>query len=148
MSYAYHRHRRQAIHKQTRWDNLPTNACSIFRELTWIQNCILIHINSVVYQVDCPEKSCQVMYIGEIACRLQERVKNHSGRDTKSNVFNHTVECNHPPVSTDDFVILAKSKRMTNFFIRKTIEAIYIKNKRPTLNAKEKSLETIQFIRL
>ncbi len=106
------------------------------------------HENNVVYQVDCPENSCQATYIGETARRLQERVKDHSGRDTKSNVFNHTLECNHPPVSTDDFVILAKSKRMTNCLTRKTMEAIYIKNKRPTLNAKEKSLETIQLIRL
>ena len=98
------------------------------------------HENNVVYEVSCPQFNCNETYIGETARRLVERVKDHSGRDEKSHVVRHAMERNHDPVTINNFNILAKNKRLGNYYYRKTMEAIFIKNNRPTLNTQEKSI--------
>ena len=43
-------------------------------------------------------------------------------------------------ISKDDFTIICKSKRMSNYYFWKTTEAIMIKRVKPKLNAQEKSV--------
>ena len=40
-------------------------------------------------------------YIGEIARRLKERVKDHNGRDKSSHLVKHSIESGHNPVYND-----------------------------------------------
>ena len=96
------------------------------------------HSHNLVYEVTCPDPECQAKYIGETARRINERVKDHSGRDHASYVLKHSLENNHPTVTLNDFKIIGNNPR--NRFFRKISEALYIKQKRPQLNKQEKSV--------
>lgn len=96
------------------------------------------HSHNLVYEVTCPEPNCQATYIGETARRLNERVKDHSGRDHDSYVLKHSLENNHSIVTLDDFNIISNKPR--NRFFRKVSEALFIKQKRPQLNRQENSV--------
>ena len=98
------------------------------------------HKNNLVYKVECPEQNCNKIYIGETSRRLNERVKEHSGRDQKSHVAAHTMESGHQPVTIEDFTILFNKKQLSNYYKRKTTEALAIKKLKPPLNAQEKSV--------
>ena len=45
------------------------------------------HQHDVVCYVKCPEEQCTEEYTGERGRRLIERVKDHSGKDSKSHLF-------------------------------------------------------------
>ena len=40
--------------------------------------------------VECPDPTCKSTYIGETARRLEERVKDHTGRDHNSHLLKHS----------------------------------------------------------
>ena len=88
----------------------------------------------------CPEPTCIDGYVGESARQITERIKDHNGRDHKSQVWNYSIERSHKIVNTIDFEITNKNfhndKRK-----QKIAEALWIKDLRPTLNSQEKSIQ-------
>ena len=85
-------------------------------------------------------ENCNENYIGESARRLDERVKNHNGRDCNSHLFKHSVESRHDPVLKSDFRIIGKGYR-NNISRRKRAEALITKKIKPSLNIQEKSVK-------
>ena len=55
------------------------------------------HKHDLVYYRKCPE--CDESYIGETGRRLQDRVDEHSGKDSKSNIPRHSYQKNYKNVS-------------------------------------------------
>ena len=94
------------------------------------------HKHDLVYHVKCPE--CQEDYIGDIGRRLHERIYYHSGKDSKSHMWKHSLENNHKHVSFEDFRIL-RNGYTNNKFKQKISETLFIKELRPSLNTQEAS---------
>ena len=92
------------------------------------------HKHDLVYYVKCPE--CQEDYIGEIGRRLHERICDHSGKDSKSHMLKHSLENNHKKVSFEDFCI-TQNDYTNSKFKQKILEALFIKELRPSLNTQE-----------
>ena len=66
------------------------------------------HQHDVVYYEKCPEEQCTEDYTGETGRRLVEHVKDHSGKDSKSHLFKHSMEAIHKTLTLDDFKIKGK----------------------------------------
>ena len=64
--------------------------------------------HDIVYHSFCSAENCNENYIGESARRLDERMKDHNGRDRNSHLFKHSVESRHDPVLKNDFRIIGK----------------------------------------
>ena len=94
----------------------------------------------MIYHVRCSAENCPDDYIGEAARRVVERVKDHGGRDTKSHMFKHSIEKEHKEVTQADFKIIG-SHFNNNRHKRKIAEALLIKEKRPSLNVQEQSID-------
>ena len=73
------------------------------------------HQHDVVYYAKCPEEQCTEDYTGERGRRLIERVKDHSGKDSKSHLFKHSMETIHETLTLDDFKIKGKGYRRSKF---------------------------------
>ena len=71
---------------------------------------------------------------------LDERVKDHNGRDRNSHLFKHSVESRHHPVLKNDFRIVGKGYR-NNTRRRKIAEALFMKKIKPSLNIQENSVK-------
>ena len=84
--------------------------------------------------------NCTEDYVGETARRIAERTKGHNSRDQHFHLIKHAIEDNHLPVVKGDFARLDSGYR-NNTRKRKIAEALMIKVKKPSLNAKEKSAE-------
>ena len=56
-----------------------------------------------------PEPTCIDNYVGESACRVIDRIKDHNGRDHTSHVLKHSIEKPHKNVNTIDFKIIDKN---------------------------------------
>ena len=95
------------------------------------------HKHDLVYYGKCPE--CDESYVGETGRRLQDRVDEHSGKDSKSNILRHSYQENHKNVSRNNFQILGNGYKKMKFK-RKLSEALYIKELRPSLNTQETSV--------
>ena len=54
-----------------------------------------------MYYVELPENNCSKKYTCETGRQLAERVIDHNGRDTKSNIFQHAIEKEHRPPTID-----------------------------------------------
>ena len=96
------------------------------------------HQNDIVYEAECPEPTCNSKYIGETARRIEERYKDHSGRDKNSHLLRHSIETGHPPTTLDNFRIIGRY--FGNSWKRKISEALFIKARKPNLNIQEKSI--------
>ena len=83
------------------------------------------HQHNVVYEVTCPD--CDDVYIGETRRRLQERLKDHCGRDENSHVFRHSFNNKHGEITMENVKII--NKNYNNYYKRKVSEAIFIKSK-------------------
>ena len=98
------------------------------------------HNHDLIYHTKCPEPTCIEDYVGESARRITERIKDHSGRDHTSHVLKHSIAKSHKNVNTIDLKIIDKNfhndKRK-----RKIAEALCIKDVRPTLNTRGKSIQ-------
>ena len=73
------------------------------------------HQHDVVYYAKCPEEQCTEDYTGETGRLLIERVKDHSGKDSKSHLFKHSMETIHKTLTLDDFKIKGKGYRRSKF---------------------------------
>ena len=78
-------------------------------------------------------------YIGETACRVNERIVDHTGTDTNTHLLKHSIESGHKPLEAVDYKITGTGYR-NNTMQRKLSEALFIKELKPTLNKQEKSL--------
>ena len=96
------------------------------------------HQHDVVYYADCPNMKFRENYIGENGRRISERIKDHNGRDLKSNILRHSVESGYVNDSYEDFKIIANFNN--NHWKHKIAESLLIKEKRPTLNTHDKSV--------
>ena len=73
------------------------------------------HQHDVVCHAKCPEQLCTEDYTGDTDRRLTERVKKHSGKNSKSHLFKHAMETNHKTVTLDDFKIIGKGYKRSKF---------------------------------
>ena len=55
--------------------------------------------------MECPEPTG---IVGEGACRMIERIKDHNGRDQTSHVFEYSIEKSHKNVNAIDFKLLKR----------------------------------------
>ena len=97
------------------------------------------HQHDHIYYTECPESTCSENYIGGVARRLQERVDEHAGKDSKSHMLQHTHQSGHVAVSIDNFKIVKRGFK--NHKMKwKISEALLIKKYRPSLNRQENSV--------
>ena len=59
------------------------------------------HKYDLVYYAKCPE--CDESYVGETGRRLQDRIDEHLGKDSESNILRHSCQKNHKNVSRNNF---------------------------------------------
>ena len=88
----------------------------------------------------CSAENCSDDYVGESARRIIERVKDHGERDTKSHVLKHSSEKEHIEVTQEVFKIIVSNFKNSRLK-RKIAEALLIKQKRPSLNVQDQSVE-------
>ena len=73
------------------------------------------HQLGVAYYAKCPEKQCTEDYTRETGRCLIESVKDHSGKYLKSHLFKHSVETNHKTLTLNDFKIIGKGCKRSDF---------------------------------
>ena len=101
------------------------------------------HLSNFVYRHECKNKKCNHSYIGETSRRRVIRTEEHGGRDKQSWIFKHSSTTKHPRAKDDNFEILA-----TNFpdrRRRKLVEAMFIRDQKPSLNIQKKSYRLTLF---
>ena len=86
---------------------------------------IFEHKHDVIYHGKCTVENCVDDYTGETARRVKERIVDHTGRDTISNLLKHSVESRHKPLEAGDYKIISTG---------------YGKELKPILNKQEKSV--------
>ena len=72
--------------------------------------------------------------------RIVERVADHAGKDRQSHILKHALTQNHRHVDVGNMKIIGFSFH-NNKLKRKSSEALYIKQYRPSLNSQEQSVE-------
>ena len=88
----------------------------------------------------CSAENCSDDYVGESARRIIERAKDHGERDTKSHVLKHSSEKEHIEVTQEVFKIIVSNFKNSRLK-RKIAEALLIKQKRPSFNVQDQSVE-------
>ena len=97
------------------------------------------HQNNLLYYSKCPNKTCNEDYVGETDRRIEERIVDHNKHDKNSHLLKHSREKNHQHVWENNFKVLDNNYRSN--FKRKISEAVFIKQLKPSLNVKEKSIQ-------
>ena len=97
------------------------------------------HKHDLIYKAQYPDFSCNETYIGEIGRRFLERIKDHSGRDDKSHLYEYAEKTGHENVTIYHFEILSNGYK-NNKFKRRLAEALHITDERLTLNVEEQSV--------
>ena len=97
------------------------------------------HKHDLIYKAQCPDLNCDEIYIVEVGRRFSERIFDHSGRDDKSNLFEHAEKTGYENINIDHFKILSNGFK-NNKFKRKLADELHIKHERPTLNVQEQSV--------
>ena len=95
--------------------------------------------HDVIYYRKCPAENCVDDYIGETARRANERIVDHTGRDTYSHLLKHGIDSGQKPLEAVDYNIIG-TEYCTNTMKRKLSAALFIKELKPTLNKQNKSL--------
>jgi len=101
------------------------------------------HAHNVVYKLECPEPNCDATYIGETARRLATRVTEHGKYNNNSQMARHATQNHHQRVGMANVTILSSNKQ--HFMSRKIVEALHIKNLKPSLNIQEMSVPLTLF---
>ena len=83
--------------------------------------------------------NCVDDYIGETARRVNKRIVDNAGRDSNSHLLKHSIESGHKTLEAVDYKII-RTWYCKNTMKRKLSEALFIKELKPTLNKKEKSV--------
>ena len=97
-----------------------------------------IHQNNLVYYSKCPNKTYNEDCVGETDRRIEERIMDHNKRDKNFHLLKHSREKNHQLVWENNFKVLGNNYRSN--CKRKISEALFIKQLKPSLNVKEKSI--------
>ena len=97
-----------------------------------------MNINTI-YQVKYSAENCPDDYIGESARRIIERVKDHSGRDTKLHILKHSSEKEHVEVTQKDFKIIGS--HFKNNRPKWKITETLIKQEHSSLNVLDQSVQ-------
>jgi len=71
---------------------------------------------------------------------MHERISDHAGRDKKSHVVKHSLDHDHSSPCYDNYKIICGNYK-GHKFRRKVSEALHIKQKRPSLNIQDNSLQ-------
>ena len=95
--------------------------------------------NNLVYYSKFPNKTCNEDYVGETDRRIEERIMDNNKRDKNSHLLKHSREKNHQHACENDVKVLGNNYRSN--FKRKISEALFIKQLKPSLNVKEKSIQ-------
>ena len=101
------------------------------------------HLSNFIYKFDCRNKKCNDNYVGETARHKKVRESEHAGKDKESHVFKHTQATKHLRANEKNFVILAKNYE--NRRKRKLAEALFIRDRKPTLNKQKDSYKLVLF---
>ena len=88
--------------------------------------------NLVVYKIQCP--SCQACYVGWTHRHLTTRFGEHCTRRAGT-VRRHFTQCVNRKATWSDIEILCKTTRCIPFL--QTLEALYIREIKPTLNTRD-----------
>ena len=96
--------------------------------------------HDLLYRAVCATDIGTEYYVGDTSRHVVERPKDRNARDQPSHLVKHAIENNHLPVVEEDFTILDSGYR-NNTRKTKTAEVLMIKLIRPSLNAKENSVE-------
>ena len=94
------------------------------------------HQHNVVYEATCPE--CPATYIGETGRRISERITEHASKDKNSHLLRHSKDNGHKPIDMNNVKIIGSNYK--NYFKRKISEALFIKQKTPSLNVQDMSI--------
>ena len=86
--------------------------------------------SEVVYQLTCPR--CEACYIGQTSRHIQARLKEHLQRPGPMRT--HLQQCN-TTIGADDVTILQTSSKGESFLL--TLEALHIRERKPTINTKD-----------
>ena len=97
----------------------------------------LDHQHDLVYDAKCPSELCDESYIDE--SYIAERVKDHNGREYKSQIIKHWLQIGHERVKSSDFSMIFKNLN-GNKRKQKTAESLLIEILHPTLNIHDKSV--------
>ena len=103
------------------------------------------HRSDLVYEYECDVTThCNPLenYIGETGVRIGTRSDQHAKRDKNSAIYKHSISHQHE-VTLDNFRIL--STGFNNVVNRKIAEALWIKDKKPTLNEQVFSYKLMLF---
>ena len=96
------------------------------------------HRSNLIYYGKWPNQPYTEDYIGETDCRIKERITDHNKLDKNSHILKHSREEGHTHVWDKYFKVLGNNYRSA--FKRKIIEALLIKQLKPSLNVTEKSI--------
>ena len=95
----------------------------------------LHHQNNLVYYSKCPVKKCNEGYVSE----RDRRTIDYNKREKNSHLLKHSREKNHHHVWNSDFKYL--DNNYSSNFKRRINGALFIKQLKPPLNVKEKSIQ-------
>ena len=95
--------------------------------------------NNFVYHSKCSDKTCNEDYVGETDRRIEERIIDHNKRENNFHLLKHSREKNHQHVWENDFKVLGNN--YCSNIKRKIVEALFIKQLKPSPNVKEKSMQ-------
>ena len=98
------------------------------------------HKNDIIYHGNCPVEECPDNYIGETKRRMSERISDHNGRDISSYLLKQAIESGHRHIKGENFKIINNGFR-NNTLKRRIAESLLVKEKKPTLNKQEQSLQ-------
>ena len=99
---------------------------------------IIYHKHDVVYEFTCPDDNCSENYIGETGRRVSQRITEHASSDKRSHILQHSIENNHELANINNFTILGEG--FHNTAKRRIAEALFIKEKSPSLNKQDQSV--------
>ena len=131
--------------KNTLETNLPENIkCRVVQTGTKLSQNFNVkdkvnekHLSNFIYRHECMNKKCNHSYIGETARRKVLRTEEHSGKDKQSWIYKHSSTTKHPKAKGEHFEVLA-----TNYADRrrrKLAEAMFIRDRKPSLNIQKES---------
>ena len=86
--------------------------------------------SGVVYEIRCP--GCTACYVGETGRHMQSRFKEHVSH--AGPMRNHLIQCN-ATLTENDMDILQQTSPGEGFLL--TLEALYIRERKPTINTKD-----------
>ena len=97
--------------------------------------------SGIVYRIVCP--CCKACYVGYTTRHALTRLKEH--QQEKKPVGKHLIQCN-TTITIDDMTILAKTiKSITHLM---TLEALFIKEYKPSLNTKDEFKRRVLTIKI